>query len=58
MIQDGKDDVIIRNDGATILKQMQMLHPTARMGVELSKAQDIEAGVGINHISGHHSWLS
>lgn len=36
----------ITNDGATILKQMQVLHPAARMLVELSKAQDIEAGDG------------
>ena len=43
-IQDGKGDVTITNDGATILKQMQVLHPAARMLVELSKAQDIEAG--------------
>ncbi|KAM8936546.1 LOW QUALITY PROTEIN: T-complex protein 1 subunit delta-like [Lycaon pictus] len=46
MIQDGKGDVTITNDGATILKQMQVLHPAARMLVELSKAQDIEAGDG------------
>lgn len=46
MIQDGKGDVTITNDGATILKQMQVLHPAAKMLVELSKAQDIEAGDG------------
>uniref|UniRef100_A0A8C5XQ75 TCP-1-eta n=1 Tax=Microcebus murinus TaxID=30608 RepID=A0A8C5XQ75_MICMU len=31
MIQDRKGDVTITNDGATILKQMQVLHPAARM---------------------------
>uniref|UniRef100_A0A8C3SGV4 T-complex protein 1 subunit delta n=1 Tax=Chelydra serpentina TaxID=8475 RepID=A0A8C3SGV4_CHESE len=31
MIQDGKGDVMITNDGATILKQMQVLHPAAKM---------------------------
>uniref|UniRef100_A0A673TU80 Uncharacterized protein n=1 Tax=Suricata suricatta TaxID=37032 RepID=A0A673TU80_SURSU len=46
MIQDGKGNVTITNDGATILKQMPVLHPAARMLVELSKAQDIEAGHG------------
>ncbi|KXJ25757.1 T-complex protein 1 subunit delta isoform X2 [Exaiptasia diaphana] len=46
MIQAGNGDVTITNDGATILKQMQVLHPAARMLVELSKAQDIEAGDG------------
>ncbi|KAH9384537.1 hypothetical protein HPB48_026545 [Haemaphysalis longicornis] len=39
-------DVTITNDGATILKQMQVLHPAAKMLVELSKAQDVEAGDG------------
>lgn len=30
VVQDGQGDVNIRNDGATILKQMQTLHPAAR----------------------------
>ena len=30
-IQSEKGDVTITNDGATILKQMQVLHPVARM---------------------------
>lgn len=30
-IQDAKGDVTITNDGATILKQMQVLHPAAKM---------------------------
>jgi len=46
MIQTGSGDVTITNDGATILKQMQVLHPAAKMLVELSKAQDVEAGDG------------
>lgn len=46
MIRDGKGEVTITNDGATILKQMQVLHPTAKMLVEISKAQDTEAGDG------------
>ncbi|KAK3530095.1 hypothetical protein QTP86_014162 [Hemibagrus guttatus] len=50
MIQDGKGDVIITNDGATILKQMQVLHPAAKMLVDLSKAQDIEAGDGTTSV--------
>ena len=33
-------------DGATILQQMNVVHPAAKMLVELSKAQDIEAGDG------------
>merc|ERR1712004_286710 len=46
MIQSSKGDVTITNDGATILKEMEVLHPAAKMLVELSKAQDIEAGDG------------
>nr|XP_053636099.1 T-complex protein 1 subunit delta-like [Cherax quadricarinatus] len=46
MIQDGKGEVTITNDGATILKQMKVLHPAAKMLVELSQAQDAEAGDG------------
>ncbi|KAE9415266.1 hypothetical protein Angca_003613 [Angiostrongylus cantonensis] len=46
MIQSGNGDVTITNDGATILNQMSLVHPTAKMLVELSKAQDIEAGDG------------
>ena len=42
MIRDDKGNVTITNDGATILQRMKVLHPAARMLVELSKAQDIE----------------
>jgi T-complex protein 1 subunit delta len=50
MIQSANGDVTITNDGATILKQMQVLHPAAKMLVELSKAQDIEAGDGTTSV--------
>jgi T-complex protein 1 subunit delta len=50
MIQTGAGDVTITNDGATILKQMQVLHPAAKMLVELSKAQDVEAGDGTTSV--------
>lgn len=46
MIQSGSGDVTITNDGATILNQMSVLHPTAKMLVELAKSQDVEAGDG------------
>jgi T-complex protein 1 subunit delta len=46
MIQTGNGEVTITNDGATILKQMSVIHPAAKMLVELSRAQDIEAGDG------------
>ena len=50
MIQAGNGDVTITNDGATILKQMEVIHPAAKMLVELSKAQDIEAGDGTTSV--------
>jgi len=50
MIQSSNGDVTITNDGATILKQMQVIHPAAKMLVELSKAQDIEAGDGTTSV--------
>jgi len=46
MIQSADGSVTITNDGATIVKQMQVMHPAAKMLVELSKAQDVEAGDG------------
>lgn len=43
-------DVTITNDGATILSLIQVLHPAAKMLVELSKAQDVEAGDGTTSV--------
>ena len=50
MIQDQRGRVLITNDGATILKQMSVIHPTAKMLVEISAAQDIEAGDGTTSV--------
>mmetsp|Transcript_15299 Transcript_15299/g.45858 ORF Transcript_15299/g.45858 Transcript_15299/m.45858 type:complete len:389 (+) Transcript_15299:172-1338(+) len=50
MIQKADGEVIITNDGATILSQMDVAHPTAKMLVELSKSQDIEAGDGTTSV--------
>ena len=41
---DGK--VLISNDGATILQQLKVIHPAAKMMQQLSRAQDVEAGDG------------
>ncbi|XP_050405042.1 T-complex protein 1 subunit delta [Patella vulgata] len=51
MIQAANGDVTITNDGATILKEMQVLHPAAKMLVEVSKAQDVEAGDGTTSVT-------
>jgi archaeal chaperonin len=46
MIVDSLGDVIITNDGATILKEMNIEHPTAKMIVEIAKTQETEVGDG------------
>lgn len=46
MIVGANDEVIITNDGATILQKIDVIHPAAKMLVDLSKAQDVEAGDG------------
>lgn len=50
MIITGKGQLLITNDGATILDNLQVLHPTAKILVEASKAQDIEAGDGTTSV--------
>uniref|UniRef100_A0A0K8TST0 T-complex protein 1 subunit delta n=1 Tax=Tabanus bromius TaxID=304241 RepID=A0A0K8TST0_TABBR len=50
MIQAGNGEVTITNDGATILKEMNVVHPAAKMLVELSRAQDVEAGDGTTSV--------
>ena len=50
MIQNENGEVLISNDGATILKQLEVFHPTARMLVEISKSQDVEAGDGTTSV--------
>jgi len=50
MIQKADGEVLITNDGATILSQMEVFHPCAKMLVELSKSQDIEAGDGTTSV--------
>ncbi|WNY25749.1 thermosome subunit beta [Methanolapillus millepedarum] len=46
MLVDSMGDVTITNDGATILKEMDIEHPAAKMIVEVSKTQDEEVGDG------------
>ena len=41
---------MITNDGATILSHMSVLHPAAKMLVDLSAAQDVEAGDGTTSV--------
>jgi len=46
MLVDSMGDIVITNDGATILKEMDIQHPAAKMIVEVSKTQDAEVGDG------------
>ncbi|MDI6718271.1 MAG: thermosome subunit alpha [Methanomicrobiales archaeon] len=46
MLIDSIGDITITNDGATILKEMDIEHPAAKLMVEIAKTQDEEAGDG------------
>jgi thermosome len=46
MLVDSLGDVVITNDGATILKEIDVEHPAAKMVIEVSKTQDEEVGDG------------
>ncbi len=46
MLVDSLGDIVITNDGVTILKEMDVEHPAAKMMVEVSKTQDQMVGDG------------
>ena len=46
MLVDSMGDVVITNDGVTILKEIEVEHPAAKMLVEIAKTQDSECGDG------------
>jgi archaeal chaperonin len=46
MLVDSLGDIIITNDGATILKEIDIEHPAAKMIVEVAKSQDESCGDG------------
>jgi thermosome len=46
MLVDSLGDIVITNDGATILQAMDIEHPAAKMIVEVAKTQDDEVGDG------------
>lgn len=50
MLVDDIGDVTITNDGATILKQLEVTHPAAKVLVELSQIQDREVGDGTTSV--------
>jgi T-complex protein 1 subunit delta len=50
LIETSKGEIIVTNDGATILKNLSVLHPTAKLLIQTSKAQDVEAGDGTTSV--------
>ncbi len=50
MLVDDIGDVTITNDGATILKQLEVKHPAAKVLVELAQLQDKEVGDGTTSV--------
>ncbi|MHA1129972.1 MAG: TCP-1/cpn60 chaperonin family protein, partial [Candidatus Helarchaeota archaeon] len=50
MIIDPVDDIIITNDGATVVKNFDVRHPMAKMLDMLVRSQDDEAGDGTKTI--------
>jgi len=46
MLVDSMGDVVITNDGVTILEEMEIEHPAAKMMVEVAKTQEEEIGDG------------
>lgn len=50
MLVDDIGDVLITNDGATILKSLEVEHPAARVLVDLANLQDQEVGDGTTSV--------
>jgi len=46
MLVDSSGNIIVTNDGVTILEEMEIDHPAARMMVEIAKTQETEVGDG------------
>ncbi|MBU0762673.1 MAG: TCP-1/cpn60 chaperonin family protein [Candidatus Altiarchaeota archaeon] len=46
MLVDDLGDIVITNDGATIVEEMNVEHPAAKMVIEVAKTQDDEVGDG------------
>ena len=46
MIVDSNGNIIVTNDGVTILEEMEIDHPAAKMIVEIAKTQETEVGDG------------
>merc|ERR1719446_120758 len=50
LIHDEQGNVTITNDGATLMKQLQIVHPAAKTLVDISMSQDAEVGDGTTSV--------
>eukprot|EP01116_Phalansterium_solitarium_P007621 TRINITY_DN203_c0_g1_i1.p1 TRINITY_DN203_c0_g1~~TRINITY_DN203_c0_g1_i1.p1 ORF type:complete len:565 (-),score=224.37 TRINITY_DN203_c0_g1_i1:191-1885(-) len=50
LIYTGKDQTTISNDGATVLKLLDIVHPAAKTLVDIAKSQDAEVGDGTTSV--------
>jgi len=51
MLVDGLGDITVTSDGATVLKEMDVQHPAAKMIVEIAKTTDSEVGDGTTSVA-------
>lgn len=51
LIVDKKNEVTISNDGATILRLLDIVHPAGKALVDISRAQDVEVGDGTTSVT-------
>lgn len=51
LIDEGRDNVTISNDGATILKLLDIVHPAARTLVDIARSQDAQVGDGTTSVA-------
>jgi hypothetical protein len=50
---DGDEQVVISNDGATIMKTLEIVHPAAMSMVDIAKSQDSEVSATPHALDGH-----
>jgi len=51
MLVDASGEIIVTNDGVTILEEMELDHPAAKMIVEIAKTQEAEVGDGTTTVA-------
>eukprot|EP00270_Netrium_digitus_P006851 TRINITY_DN1979_c0_g1_i4.p1 TRINITY_DN1979_c0_g1~~TRINITY_DN1979_c0_g1_i4.p1 ORF type:complete len:137 (-),score=22.71 TRINITY_DN1979_c0_g1_i4:36-401(-) len=49
LIRDDRGSTTISNDGATIMKLLDIVHPAAKTLVDIAKSQDAEVRIQLNH---------